>query len=38
MQKNTPKEKSYKVSDSLKKKEHIYLGERVTVKEFAEKM
>jgi translation initiation factor IF-2 len=41
MQKNTAnasKEKAYKVSDSLKKKEHIYLGERITVKEFAEKM
>jgi len=32
------KEKTYKVSDSLKKKEIITLPDRVTVKEFAEKM
>lgn len=34
----TKKEKTYKVSDSLKKKEVITLPDRVTVKEFAEKM
>lgn len=36
---NTPKEeKTYKVSDSLKKKETISIGESITVKEFSEKM
>lgn len=31
-------EKNYKVSDSLKKKETIIIGEAITVKEFSEKM
>ena len=41
-QHNTPQidkeEKTYKVSDSLKKKETITIGDAITVKEFSEKM
>lgn len=41
-QHNTPQiekeEKTYKVSDSLKKKETIVIGDAITVKEFSEKM
>jgi hypothetical protein len=32
------KEKTYKVSDSLKRKSTIQIGDIVTVKEFSEKM